>query len=533
MAYLLTHLVQQSAENYPEHPAVIHDKAMLTYTELEMESNQVAQQLMMLGVQHGDRVGVFLPKSLRKVVAFLGIMKAGAAYVPIDPAMPTNRVAYILQDCDIKCLVTNLSQWQKVTKSEATLPTRQLVLADDDLADDAREMLPESSVTWSEVRQAISISPFIPALIESDLAYILYTSGSTGNPKGVMLSHRAALTFVDWAHETIGVTQGDRLSSHAPFHFDLSIFDLYVAFNAGATVHLLSPTLSVFPITLAKYIADHKLTVWYSVPSILTSLVLRGELATHDLSALRCVLFAGEVFPIKYLRQLVEAVPHPQYYNLYGPTETNVITYHHVQPEDIAPDVTQPLPIGVACANSDVFALKEDGTRATIGEEGELVARGPSLMRGYWGLPERTAQSLVTQALLPALGAESIYRTGDHVQVGTDNVFYFHGRLDNMIKSRGYRIELGDIEMALYNHPQIAEAAVVAVPDEEISHRLVAVVVPQAATDLTVPQVKAFVSERLPKYMVPDEMHFADQLPQTSTGKVDRRTLLARLDTMN
>lgn len=528
MAYLLTQLAQQSAETYPDHPAVVHEDSILTYRDLERESNQVAQQLLALGVQHGDRVGVFLPKSPRKVVVLLGIMKAGAAYVPLDPNMPAPRVAYILQDCQIRCLVTSVSQWQKLAKSNTSMPALQLVLtASRDEVAVNNIQLPETVVTWTEIRQVNSTRPHIPALIESDLAYILYTSGSTGNPKGVMISHRAALTFVDWASLTFDVTHEDRLSSHAPFHFDLSVFDLYVTFKAGATVHLLSPILSVFPISLAQYIAAQKQTIWYSVPSILTKLVLYGELASHDLSALRCVLFAGEVFPIKYLRQLVTSVPHAQYYNLYGPTETNVITYHHVQPVDIEPSVTQPLPIGVACANSDVFVTGEDGTRATIGEEGELVARTPSLMRGYWGLPERTAQSLIEQSL----SAGKIYRTGDRVKVGADNVFHFLGRLDNMIKSRGYRIELGDIETTLNNHPKIASAAVLAVPDEEISHRLMAVIVPQTDTELTVRQVKAFVGTHLPKYMIPDLIYFVEQLPQTSTGKVDRRKLLAELDT--
>lgn len=528
MAFLLPQLVQRSALAHPQHPALVHEKSSLSYAALDTESNRLAQQLLALGVRHGDRVGVFLPKSIRTVVTFLGIMKAGASYVPIDPAMPTPRVAYILHDCGIRCLVTNGSQWQMLTAGDTPIPPLQLVLVDDET--DLATQLPQGSVAWADVQQASAAPPHIPALTESDLAYILYTSGSTGNPKGVMLSHRAALTFVDWAHNTFSLTHTDRLSSHAPFHFDLSIFDLYAAFSAGATVHLLSPTLSIFPISLARYMAEQRLTVWYSVPSILTQLVLHGQLATHDLSALRCVLFAGEVFPIKYLRQLVKALPHPEYHNLYGPTETNVITWHHVQPADIGPDVTQPLPIGVACANSHLFALKEDGSQAAVGEEGELVARGPTLMRGYWGLPERTAGSLIDHSPIPELGVDKIYRTGDRVLVGEDGVFHFLGRLDNMIKSRGYRIELGEIETALYSHPDIAAVAVLAVPDEEISHRLAAAVVPRSGAQPSVGQLKAFVAARLPKYMVPDTIHFVDRLPQTSTGKVDRRKLLLQFD---
>jgi len=531
MSYLLTQLVQQSAQRYPDHPAVIHqdNSVTVTYAELETASNQLAHQLMLLGIQHGDRVGIFLPKSPRKVVALLGVMKAGAAYVPLDPKMPASRVAYILRDCGIQCLITNDSQWQHLVTSETATPAVQLILTDDSALASASGSVgsDETIITWTDIMQQDTNAPHIPALIESDLAYILYTSGSTGNPKGVMLSHRAALTFVEWAHDTFEVTHEDRLSSHAPFHFDLSVFDLYVTFKAGATVHLLSPILSIFPVRLAQYIAANQLTVWYSVPSILTQLILRGELATLDLSALRTVLFAGEVFPTKYLRQLVKAIPHAQHYNLYGPTETNVITYHHVQSADIATEVTQTLPIGVACANSHLFALKEDGSHATVGEEGELVARGPTLMRGYWGLPERTAESFIAQPITTGLDVEKLYRTGDRVEVGEGGLFHFRGRLDNMIKSRGYRIELGDIETTLYSHPAIAEAVVLAVPDEEISHRLMAVIVPKAGSELEARPVKAHVGTQLPQYMVPDEIHFVAELSYTSTGKVDRRKLLA------
>ncbi|MEM7125922.1 MAG: amino acid adenylation domain-containing protein [Chloroflexota bacterium] len=528
MAYLLTQLAQQSAERYPDHPAIVHEDVPVTYAELEIATNQVAQHLITSGVQHGDRVGVFLPKSSRKVIALLGIMKAGAAYVPLDPDMPASRVVYILQDCGIQCLITSASQWQRLAPSDTAMPTVQLILTDEMVPETAQVGM-DPAITWADIQQQDDEPPHIPAFIESDLAYILYTSGSTGNPKGVMLSHRAALTFVDWAHETFGVTHKDRLSSHAPFHFDLSIFDLYVTFKAGATVHLLSSTLSIFPLALAQYIAVQRLTVWYSVPSILIKLVQHGELVDHDFSALRCVLFAGEVFPIRYLRQLVQMIPHPEYVNLYGPTETNVITHHYVQPNDIVDDVTHPLPIGVACANSHVFALKEDGSRAAVGEQGELVVRGPTLMRGYWGLPERTAQSLIEQPVIAGLDAEKLYRTGDRVEVGTNGRFHFLGRLDNMIKSRGYRIELGEIETALYNHPDIAEVAVLAIPDEEVSHRLSAAIVLRTESQITITKIKTYLTKQLPKYMMPDSFHFINQLPQTSTGKTDRQALMAML----
>ncbi len=259
------------------------------------------------------------------------------------------------------------------------------------------------------------------------------------------------------------------------------------------------------------------------MPSALILLVVYGNIDAHDLSCLRTIIFAGEVFPIKYLRQLMAALPQARYLNWYGPTETNVCTCYEVRPLDH--DRTAPIPIGAACANTEVFAVDSDGQRVTTpGETGELCVRGPSLMQGYWGDPVKTDERLVPNPFQRRF-AEIMYRTGDIVSLDEDGNYRYLGREDGMIKTRGYRVELGEIEAVLYAHPAVGEAVVFPVPDELFGNRLHAVISPAGATSLTREDVLAFCNRRLPHYMVPEVIEFRPSLPKTSTGKIDRVSL--------
>jgi acyl-coenzyme A synthetase/AMP-(fatty) acid ligase len=295
-------------------------------------------------------------------------------------------------------------------------------------------------------------------------------------------------------------------------------------------VVLVPEKLSVFPMQLVQLLQDERITVTYMVPSILSLMVNYGRLGSHDLSRLHTVLFAGEVFPIKYLRELVAAVPHPDYYNLYGPTETNVCTYYKVQSKDLEPERTQPVPIGVACENMEVFAVDEAGQLISgPGREGELWVRGSCVAQGYWGDPEKTAKGFVSNLYQPHY-AEVAYRTGDIVVLDEDGRNWrLVGRRDHMIKSRGYRIELGEIESALYRHVRVKEAAVIAVPDELIGNRIKAFVVSVDGNGLTVQELQAHCSEHLPRYMVPEIVELVAELPKTSTGKINRPLLANRV----
>ncbi len=516
MAYLLQQLLTEGAEGCLDKAAVWAQDRTLTYRVLIERSNQLAHLLRERGLERGDRVGIYFPKAVESLIAIFGVLKAGGVYVPLDPHAPTKRIDYIVRNCGLKALISTKA---RVDTLEATLFQQNAFSV---VIDETQAAHGTARISWSEL--TLHPSDHAPRCesIESDLAYILYTSGSTGEPKGVMLTHRNALTFIDWCADTFQVRADDRLSNHAPLHFDLSVFDVYNSIQAGATVYMIPDDVAVFPATLAAFIERQQISVWYSVPSALVFLVLHGKLESRKIGNLRLILFAGEPFPMKYLRELVAKLPEIELYNLYGPTETNVCTYYKVDRSTLAD--FERLPIGRACANTEVFALKENGELAEPGEMGELFVRGPSVTNGYWSDPEKTRKMVVTNRF-QKIFEEKCYRTGDLVIVGTDGNFDFVGRNDHMIKSRGYRIEIGEIETAIYSHPGVREAAVVAIPDPEISNRIKAFVAPNLPGLLSKAEIQQHCAQRIPKYMIPELVEFCETLPKTSTGKVDRKRL--------
>jgi acyl-coenzyme A synthetase/AMP-(fatty) acid ligase len=275
---------------------------------------------------------------------------------------------------------------------------------------------------------------------------------------------------------------------------------------------------------VTRFIDREQITVWYSVPSVLTMMTQKGTLAHGSLPQLRTALFAGEVFPTKYLRRLMSMLPHVRFCNLYGPTETNVCTWYDVLP--LPDDQTETIPIGRPIADVEVFAVTEEGKVAETGEVGELHVRGPTVMLGYWGDEERTAKGLLAHPFTPHL-QDPVYKTGDLVRQAEDGNYRFLGRRDAQIKSRGYRVELGEVEAALYAHPGVVDCAVLALPDELVTNRLAAVVVTDPAVDRD--ELVGLCSEQIPAYMIPETFEFRDALPKTSTGKIDRQLLASQM----
>jgi len=510
MAYLLQGLLAEAAALHPQRPAVSSQSCVLTYSELDQLSNKLARALLRLGVAPGDRVGILAPKSAAAAVAVYGVLKAGACYVPLDPKAPADRLSYVTNDSRINVVIADTDRRAQAAEVADRIPgLRRLIVADSPANTPA--VIAESGKPVDGGRA-----------IETDLAYVLYTSGSTGTPKGVMISHRNSLTFVNWSAAEARLTADDRVCSPAPLHFDLSVFDVFATCQAGACLTVIPDRATTFPVSIAQWLEKERVSVWYSVPSVLTLLACFGSLSKFDLSQLRTVVFAGEVFPPKYLARLMAELPRPRYLNWYGPTETNVCTAFEVAPGEAE---LGPVPIGTACANTEVFAVTDDGIRVCQpGEEGELYVRGPSLMQGYWGRPDQTRQVLVPNPLMPDRD-ELVYRTGDLVTMDGAGQYHYVGRRDAMVKIRGYRVELGEVEAALYQHPSIGEAAVLTVPDELLGSRLHAVVSATGNGSLTREEVIDHCRRWLPSYMVPDVVEFRTALPRTSTGKVDRAGL--------
>jgi len=521
MAYVLHQLLTESAARCPDAEAVRLLDEAITYRELESRSNQLAHALIKSGVIPGDRIGIYLHKSPAAIVSIFGILKTGACYVPVDANAPGLRLMEIARQCEFRALITSCTLSEKLGNALKEEWPMSAIFFVDKLPDVVAST--PQVFSFADALPSQSVTPPSVKVIGYDLAYILFTSGSTGTPKGVMLSHLNALTFVNWAFDTFAITAQDRLSNHAPFNFDLSVFDIFVSVKAGAAISLVPEGLSVFPVQLSSFIQDQQITVWYSVPMVLTLLQSRGKLEERDLSALRLVLFAGEVFPTKHLRALMQKLPHPRYANLYGPTETNVCAYYEVGP--ISPEESAPIPIGKACANTDLVAIDAEGRKVTKpGKEGLLYARGSIVMQGYYGRPKESADCFIRNPF--AVGREeNLYCTGDWVTLDEKGNYLFVGRKDHMIKTRGYRVELGEIEAVMVAHPAVDEAVALAIPDEEIGNTIRAIVTLSNSRSLTSPELKQHCAEKLPPYMIPEEIEFRDSLPRTGNGKIDRQRL--------
>jgi amino acid adenylation domain-containing protein len=527
----LSRLLDEAAQLRPQHPAVEDERGRRqSYAELSRAADRLATRLARWGVDRGDRVGLWLPKSLEAVTAIHGILRTGASYVPVDPTGPAARAAGILAASGVKAAVVSAELVNALHEAwPGSGPPPRLIMVGGSasvetaaaFATEARPTIPidRGDVSWGEVMADQAPSPLSPPRTADDLAYILFTSGSTGQPKGVMLSHANAFTFLDWCYQALGPWyDDDRFAAHAPFHFDLSIFDLFVSCRAAATLVLIGENLGKDPARLGDFITERRISVWYSAPSILALLAQNGGLDRTGFLAPRLVLFAGEVFPIAALKRLRALWPQAAMWNLYGPTETNVCAAYAI-PATIPADRTEPYPIGRVCPPLWARVIDEQGRDVPPLSLGELLIAGPGVMRGYFGQPELTAAAFHLDG-----DGKRWYRTGDLVSDDGAGSFLFHGRRDRMVKKRGYRIELGEIESAFYRHDGVDRAGVVARADEA-GVSIAAFIALKPDRKRSIIAMKRHCTHHLPHYMIPDTITFLDNVPATSTDKVDYQRL--------
>ena len=468
----------------------------LTYRELNTRANQLAHHLQNLGVQPDDRVGVCLERSAWLPVALLGILKAGAAYVPLDPAFPQARLQLMIEDA-----------------APAVLITESLLAAD--FADAAMPQL-QIDVEWSQIVQQPTHNP-TSAVGPDNLAYVIYTSGSTGKPKGVELRHQSVVNFLTSMQQAPGLTAQDRLLAVTTISFDIAVLELYLPLLVGATVLLADQRMSADPDQLLQLLPQA--TIMQATPATWRMLLLTGWQGQPGLR----ILVGGEALPAALAEELLAC--GAELWNLYGPTETTVwSSLHKVAAADLAAtDSGSAITIGRPLGNTQFYILDANRQPVPVGVPGELYIGGTGLARGYRNLPALTNEKFVPNPFAGDAGSGRLYRTGDLARYRPGGTVDYLGRTDQQVKIRGFRIELGEIESALALHPQIRQAVVVAQSDSSGGKRLVAFLLsePTATTE----ELRAFLRPKLPDYMIPAAFVTLDTLPLTPNGKVDRRAL--------
>lgn len=504
----LHQLIEAQVERTPEAIAIqthantveLHDQT-LTYQTLNQRANQLAHHLQTLGVQPNVLVGVYMERSLDLMVGLLAILKAGGAYIPLDPAYPQERIAFMLEDAQVKVLLTQQSLLEKLPE-----PSAIEVCVDRD---------------WDAIATASSENPR-SSVQPHDLAYVLYTSGSTGKPKGVQIEHRSIVNLLSFMRQQPGLTEQDILLAVTTISFDIAAVELYLPLVVGARTVMVSRCVSSDAAKLVKTLARSQATFMQATPATWRLLLAAGWQGNPDLRIVCC----GEALSRDLANRLLERCH--TLWNMYGPTETTIYsTLHQVKSEGAL------VPIGRPVANTQIHLLAfRDGklVPVPVGVPGELYIGGDGLARAYLNRPELTAERFIPNPLKLQTTPHSsvLYKTGDLARYLPDGTIEYLGRLDHQVKIRGFRIELGEIETALSQHPNVRESIVVAREDQG-NQRLVAYVVSRHLKGSThlVPELRAFLKRKLPEFMVPSAFVMMESLPVTPNGKVDRRALPA------
>lgn len=511
MLSLLPHTILNSSETHPDGEAFRFNDHSISYQDLVHQSNRLANLLLDRGIKRGETVGIYLGRCLETAVAVYGIMQAGGAYVPLAPSAPPGYTETLIRSCNIKILITNPSRQGTLSEIIKSCNLNLVIGVSGEWPVDVEP--------WERLADYPLLGPSVQ-LNENDLAYIIFTSGSTGLPKGIMHTHYSGLNYARFSAALYGLKPGDRLGSHAPLHFDISTLAYFTAPLVGATSVIIPEAHTKMPSSMAQLVQTERLTVWYSAPLALVQMLTHGALKKRDMSTLRWVLFGGEPFPPKYLRELMQLLPQARFCNVYGPAEVNQCTYYHLPSP---PGDSDHIPLGKVWNNTQMVILDAADRPVPRGEPGELLISSPTMMKGYWNQPELTRSSLFSQI---TNGQERIYyRTGDLVKIDENDNLLFLGRKDRQIKTRGYRVELEMVEAQLLALEEISEVAVFPVNNGYDGRLIEAAVILKTDANITREDIVRKLKTRLPDYAVPRKIHLLPELPRTSTGKIDHPRL--------
>lgn len=500
------HLVG-AARTSPDHPAVIADDLVHTFAEVDRASDRLAAWLQGAGVDRGDRVAIVLDNSIEQVVAFWGVLKAGAVVTVVNPASKPDKIAYILSDCDVAHLVTHRRLHRVLRPVLADRPIRGAAVWAGGVPDAAIGVPFDEAV-------AGSATPRDPGTIDNDLAAIIYTSGSTGGPKGVMLTHRN-VHHNAWAiAASLGLRSDDVIGCVLSLSFTYGMFQIVSAAHVGCTVAL--ERSFAYPRDVLERFARRGVTVMPGVPTVFATILQMAPLDGIDLSSLRMMTNAAAALPPAHLQRLGELLPGAGVVQMYGLTEcTRVCCLDPALADE------RPGSVGRAIPNTEAYVVTEDGRRAAPGEVGELVVRGAHIMRGYWGKPEATALRLQPGDI----PGERVLHTGDLFRADEDGFLYFVGRTDDVFKCKGEKVSPNEVERVLYELDAVAEAAVVGVPHELDGMAVKAVLALRDGAEVSADDVRRHCRARLEPTLVPSLVEVRDELPKTDSGKIRKAEL--------
>lgn len=495
-------LLDEAVKKHPDKIAVSDEWGEISYADMRLRARSAATALIKnkfsgTGV---EPVIVYLQKSLRCIVSFMGAMYSGNPYVPVAYDMPLNRVEKIISSLEGRGhIITDIEGSERLKEINATLP----VYIYDEITS-----LPADETAVEEAANSVC---------DTDPIYIMFTSGSTGDPKGVTVPHRGVIDYAMWVSDTFNINEDTILGNQAPFYFDNSIFDIYSMLLSGAKMIIIPEKLFMFPSKLPEFIEENNITVTFWVPTVMINVANSGVLSQVKMPSLKTAAFCGEVMPNTQLNIWRREHPDCLYANLYGPTEiSDVCTYYIVDREFKDSD---PLPIGKACENMRIVILTEENKQAKTNEQGELCVIGSGVSLGYWNKPDITAKAFMQNPLNPYYN-ETIYRTGDLAYINDEGLIMYLGRRDNQVKIKGNRIELGEIENAAMCVDGIKGACAVVDEKEQCI-----VLFAESTEELKLRKVNLELKKYIPNYMLPSKLVVMDKFPHTANDKIDRVTL--------
>lgn len=499
MLFRVTDYLHNSFSRFPERVALVDRFRRVDYSAYQREADSIAYTLIEMEL-FKQPVAVYMDKSVQTIVAFLGVAESGNFYTVIDTKMPAERIRKISETFVPRVILCD----RKNLKSAAEISNGADIICYEDVVTNA-----VSSEQEKEIRQVES------RIIDTDILYVLFTSGSTGIPKGVIISHRSVIDYIEWAGETFEFDETTVFGNQAPLYFDNSVLDIYSTVRCGGCLHVIPQMCFSFPIRLLEYVRDNEINTVFWVPTVLSRVANMDLLDKCDINCLKNVLFAGEVMPAKQLNMWMNRLPEAVFANLYGPTEITVDCTFYIVDREISDD--ESVPIGYPCRNTDILILNEENKLADVNEKGELCVRGTSLALGYYGNPDRTKEVFVQNPLNNAY-QELIYRTGDIVHINDRGEIIYDGRMDSQVKHTGHRIELGEIETAVSSIDGIEMNACLHRSDTD---QLILFYSGTVAEE----EIRKRLADSLPEYMLPNICNKLAAMPLNANGKIDRKKL--------